>query len=130
MARKPAQQPGVRRIKYRAGIERRLAELGFSGRRIRWETAPAGLTVIIGEEFRTFALHAGQSVARTEYEMGRLATWSEVLSLTPKPVAVPKPATRMTPHRKAALVGQIDLEDLIAAQSHANGHVATVSMTG
>lgn len=131
MARKPTKQPGARRAQYRASIEARLADLGYSTKRLRWETTPAGLTVIIGEEFRTFALHAGQSSARTEYEMGRLATWAEVLSLTPRTAApTPKAAPRMTPHRRAALNGQIDIEELIAVQpARPNGHVQAVNMT-
>lgn len=127
----PAKQPGIRRAKYRASIEARLAALGFSTRRIRWETAPAGLTVIIGEEFRTFALHAGQSSARTEYEMGRLATWAEILNLTPRQAVAPtKLVKRMTPRGRAALQGQIDIEDLIAAQPpRPNGHGAIANIS-
>jgi len=117
--RKPT-NPGQRKAKYRANVETRLASLGYSARKYRWEAAPACLTVIIGDEFRSFALHAGQSIAKTEHELGRLATWAEVLNLAPPP-ALPQPTTKTTRHRKAALAGQIDIEELIAASHKPNG---------
>jgi hypothetical protein len=71
---------------------------------------------------RDYALHAGQSKARTEYELGRLDTWAEVLNLKPLPVME---RTVAAPAKRARKVdpAQIDLEHLIAAQAKPNGAV-------
>ena len=109
MPKTPAKPSGAKRAKYRREVEARLAIMGYKPSRLRWQLNPGRLTVIVGDEMRDFALHAGQSKAKTEYELGRLDTWAEVLHLKPLPAPLP-PAVR-----KLANGEQIDMMDLIAA---------------
>ena len=103
---------GTRRAAFRARIEVRLAELGYSEARYVWQTAPAGLMVIIDDAMRIFPIHAGQAHARVEYEMGRLAGWSEAMRM--RPIEAP---ARIVRRRPKATVGPeiVHMEELIAA---------------
>lgn len=116
---------GRRTNKYRGEVEGRLAAMGFSPSRYRWLTAPSRLIVIVDDMMREFPLHASQSRARTEYELGRLDTWAEVLNLKPRMTVTPLPAQ---PKRKARAVdpAQLDPVEMVAALPKPNGaiHVA------
>ena len=114
-----AAKPGAKRAKYQAEIERRLSDMGFKRSRYLWQSAPSRLVVIVDDTMRDYPLHAGQSRARTEYELGKLDTWAEVLNLKPMPMATPV----RVPSKRARKVdpAQIDLEALVAAQTKPNG---------
>lgn len=86
--KKPAK--GARTAAYRRMVEDRLAEMGYSANRYRWEAQPARLTIIVNDEMRTVALNAGQARARTEYELGRLAGWAEAKGLMAREQPAPK----------------------------------------
>jgi hypothetical protein len=119
-----AAKPGAKRAKYRAQIEQRLSAMGFKSHRYQWQASPSRLVVIVDDAMRDYALHAGQSKARTEYELGRLDTWAEVLNLKQLPVMERiEPAPVRVPVKRARKVdpAQIDLERLIAAQTKPNG---------
>ena len=83
---KPVKRPGARKAKYRTEVEARLNAMGFKSHRYRWQASPSRLVVVVDDAMRDYALHAGQSKAKTEYELGRLDTWAEVLNLKPLPV--------------------------------------------
>jgi hypothetical protein len=118
-----AAKPGAKRAKYQAEIERRLSDMGFKRSRYLWQSAPSRLVVIVDDTMRDYPLHAGQSRARTEYELGKLDTWAEVLNLKPMPVTERIEGVPARKSKRALKVdpAQIDLETLIAAQTKPNG---------
>lgn len=99
---------GSKRQSYRRRVEGRLSAMGYAPNAYRWLAAPARLTIIVGDEMRDFRLNGSVGIATTEYELGRLDTWAEILRLKPRTAPAPrKPAPRD--------VMQLDMIDVAAA---------------
>lgn len=93
---KPKAKPrGRNRDAFRATIEARLAAMGYPRSRYVWQDAPARLLMIIGDEMKPFAINAGRSAADVEFQMGRLATWAEVLRLQPREPREPRASAQL-----------------------------------
>lgn len=103
---------GTKRVAYRAKIEGRLNDLGYRRGTYFWNDRPAQLLVVIGDEFRPFKLTAGQAKTATEYEMGRLSVWSEVLRLPPIDKLLESPSKKDRPAARRKMNGHHDPRQL------------------
>lgn len=112
-----AKAKGHKREQFRKRIEQELACMGYSRSRYRWETAPAALTVIVGDEFRTFGIHATAGKEKVARELGKLDAWAEVLRLTPLASSVP--AVNKVIRTRKTDPAQLDIVDAIERQVRA-----------
>lgn len=99
---------GAKRAQFRRAIEARLQAMGYKPSNYAWQASPARLLVIVQGGFRIFEINQGVGTAAVEYQLGRLATWAEIMELQPREPREPRE-------------GVIDIETLIAAQKQREG---------
>lgn len=68
------------RDSFRALVEKRLTEMGYSPRSFTWG-GPSKLLVIINGEFRELPLRANMKREQLQFQLGRLAGWADILNL-------------------------------------------------
>lgn len=90
----------------RLTVEAALGELGFDAGLWFWRDRPARLEILIGEQLRSITFKSGMSRSRLNYELGRLAGWSDWCGRN-KPA---RPAREYPAYKPAV---QIDLEELL-----------------
>lgn len=100
-----------RKAEFRAHTEARLAAMGFPRSRYEWQSSPARLLMIVGDELRIFHINSGRREADNAFELGRLATWAEVLRLAPVSLTrVPAEKTQLVQRDQLDLIVAIDAD--------------------
>ena len=96
----------MKRADFRKKIDSELKQMGFKPGSWLWTTAPAGLKIAIGGEFRDIPFKANMKKEALAYQLGRMQGWADIMGLH-RPLPETKPIARAP--------RQIDLEEVIAA---------------